>query len=351
MQETLEKCALRLAGMIVPECTMTFRSQDDVEALGTSLRNVNSARIGESRRGQALVGWQFGRGTRSVSVVAGCHADEPVGPMAAQVLPTLLEVFFPELLDRYRFVVVPQMNPDGADDNRAWFADPPAFSNYVGNVVREKPGDDLEFGFGGEAPRPEAAGAMAFLREHGPYCAHFSLHGMGFGEGAWFLICREWIERSAPVRHVLRKVCEHAGLGMHDVERHGEKGFERIEEGYCTTPLATAMRSHFVCIEQPEVARRFQPTSMEFVQSLGGDPFCGVTEMPLFLVGRPREDLVDTPTQRLRRELETAVKVGEPLDDLASRYRLRALPVELQIRMQVAFLVLTLAMLAEAIDA
>ena len=148
----------------------------------------------------------------------------------------------------------------------------------------------------------------------------------------------------------LRAVCGKAGLGLHDVERHGEKGFERLGEGFCTTPLATAMREHFMSLNQPEVAARFQPTSMEFVQSLGGDPYCGVTEMPLFLVNVAREDLVDTPTQRLRKELGEFREDGGSLEDIAARYRITPLAMEVQMRMQVAFVVLSLALVAGWLD-
>jgi hypothetical protein len=164
---------------------------------------------------------------------------------------------------------------------------------------------------------------------------------MGFGEGAWFLICREWIARSQGMRADLRDVCTRIRMPLHDVERHGEKGFQRIDEGYCTTPLSTAMRRHFLDLGESEVARKFQPTSMEYVQSLGGEPFCGVTEMPLFQLGVPRENLTDTPTQQLRAALERA-REEERFDELEARFRITPVPIETQMKMQIAFLVLAL---------
>ncbi len=318
-----------------------YRNVAELEAHGASLRGVESSRIGHSRRGQPMFGWRFGTGHRRVSMVAGCHADEPLGPMTAQALPQLLEESFPEVLQAYRFHVVPQMNPDGADDNRAWFKNPPELGAYLAHVARELPGDDIEFGFGGDAPRPEAKAAMTFLHCGAPYHAHFSLHGMGFGEGAWFLIAREWIERTGTLRRALRDVCASLDMPLHDIDRHGEKGFERIDEGFCTTPLSTAMRRHFLDLDQPEVARKFQPTSMEYVQSLGGDPLCGVTEMPLFRLGVPRENLTDTPTQRLRSDLAQRA-AGDPVADMEARYRVTPVPVALQLKLQLAFIVLAL---------
>lgn len=326
----------------IPEHAVQFRMPADVEMLGSATPELDQTAIGSSRRGQTMHGWRFGRGEIPVSIVAGCHADEPVGPMTAQLLPQLLTEAMPDILERFRFCVVPQMNPDGADDNRPWFANPPSLKSYVAHAVREQPGDDIEFGFGGDAPRPEAAAAMTFLGNNGPFAAHISLHGMGFGEGAWFLICREWVERSPELIAGLRALASRLELGLHDVDREGEKGFARIGEGFCTTPLSTAMRHHFTQREESEIAQRFRPTSMEFVQALGGDPFCGVTEMPLFLIDVPREDLVNTPTQRLRRELGAIESYGEPLEDIAARYRIRPLALETQIRMQLAFIVMAL---------
>ena len=37
--------------------------------------------IGQSREGRPIHGLRFGSGTRRVSLLAGCHADEPVGPL------------------------------------------------------------------------------------------------------------------------------------------------------------------------------------------------------------------------------------------------------------------------------
>src|SRR6201747_1825330 len=36
--------------------------------------------LGHSRRGVGIEGYRFGRGELHVSLIAGCHADEPVGP-------------------------------------------------------------------------------------------------------------------------------------------------------------------------------------------------------------------------------------------------------------------------------
>ena len=55
--------------------------------------------------------------------------------MTAQLLPSVLRDSFPELLDAYTFCIVPQMNPDGADRNRSWFAEPPDFMHYANAAI------------------------------------------------------------------------------------------------------------------------------------------------------------------------------------------------------------------------
>jgi len=224
-----------------------------------------------------------------VSIVAGSHADEPVGPATAQALPLILAES--PLLEQFSFVVVPQINPDGADDNRAWFSDPPDLARYAAGTVREAPGDDIEFGFGDDG-RPENQAAMAFLSGHAPFAAHISLHGMGFAEGAWYLICREWAERTESMRARLVERTQALGMPLHDIDRGGDKGFHRIAPGFCTTPTSTAMKDFFH--DDPSMAARFRPSSMEFVQSLGGDPLCMVSELPLFRIGKRSPSLSES---------------------------------------------------------
>ncbi|NIR44032.1 MAG: hypothetical protein GWN99_13410, partial [Gemmatimonadetes bacterium] len=50
----------------------------------------------------------------------------------------------------YEWWIVPHINPDGAERNRAWQhedADAYDLGAYLSYAVRELPGDDIEFGF------------------------------------------------------------------------------------------------------------------------------------------------------------------------------------------------------------
>ena len=217
--------------------------------------------IGRSRGGRALRGFRVGGGRRRISLIGGCHADEPVGPwMLRRLVPWLasLSDADPWLRD-YHWSIVPHTNPDGEVVNDRWATPAPPDSDgfalrpYVDRRVREQPGDDIEFGFPTDgddrAARPENAAVASFLGdgidELGPFHLHISFHGMAIAGGPWFLIDRDWIGRTRSLRDALAAETARLGYPLHDVERHGEKGFERIERGFCTRPSATAMRAHF----------------------------------------------------------------------------------------------------------
>jgi hypothetical protein len=288
-----------------------------------------------------------GKGNRHVSIIAGCHADEPAGPMTAQALPLLLNVHFPELLERYTFFIVPQINLDGAARNRAWFQNPPDFQAYFSHAVREAPGDDVEFGFAkAPAVRPECQAVMDFLAPRAPFRFHCSLHGMPFAEGAWFLICQEWAALTVNLRDGLTELCERMAIPLHDIDRQGDKGFHRIAPGFCTTPHSAGMRKHFLEAGDAETAGRFLPSSMEFVSSLGGAPLCMVSEMPLFLVGARVPGPGGSAFARLKEALD-AIRSGHEtakgVDGLIAEYAVTPVPFEAQIRLQFAMIVLGLS--------
>jgi hypothetical protein len=324
---------------------------DDGDALRNRLEAYNHANleiIGQSRNGQDLLGLRWGHGPRHVAVIAGCHADEPVGPMTAAMLPQIIRDHFPAFLEAFTFHTIPQMNPDGADANSPWFAAPPDIIQYSLQAIREKPGDDIEFGFGeGQDCRPENQAARRFLAEAAPYSAHFSLHGMAYAEGAWFLIEQSWVERAVPIMDGLKEFCERMYFPLHDVERHGEKGFHRIAPGFCTTPVSTAMAAHFNALNDPEMAARFKPTSMEMVQSFGGDPLCMVSELPLFVLGKRSTSLKDNNVAQFKRALDEARALGpeegpNAISNVAFHYELGPVPIQLQVRSQIAMILLAL---------
>lgn len=250
--------------------------------------------IGRSREGRPIRGVRIGRGELRVSLLAGCHADEPVGPRLLRRLVSFLSDL--PASDPWRaevqWWILPHLNPDGAARNAEWAdADAGRYDPlaYVRGVERESPPDDVEFGFprhpGDGGARPENRAAFEWWRTaEEPFDLHASLHGMALGEGAWFLLDADWRHRCERIVERCRARTRELGGRVHDIDRHGEKGFERLAPGFSTRPDSRAMRAHFMGRGEPSAAEDFRPSSMETVRALGGDPLTLVPEVPLFRV-------------------------------------------------------------------
>ena len=248
-------------------------------------------KIGRSRDGRPIFAYRIGDGPLKVSLVGGCHADEPVGPrFLRRLVGHLASAAGSDLRRAATWSIIPHINPDGAAVNAAWQtprADSYDFAAYLSHRVRELPGDDIEFGFPRDendtGARPENRAAWDFWRAHAPFDLHVSMHGMSVAAGPYFLVERSWWPRFGEAAAALTREVEAAGYTLHDVERHGEKGFHRLGRGFCSRPDSRAMRRHFLDLGDADTAARFRPSSMEAVTALGGDPLTLVTEMPLFI--------------------------------------------------------------------
>ena len=319
--------------------------------------------IGVSRGGRNLSAITLGTGPCPVGITAGAHADEPTGPMAALALIRYL-LSAPEaegLLQQHTFRICPQINPDGAAANAPWFRLPLDPLLYFRHVVRELPGDDVEFGYPHpehihDEPdiRPANRAVAAFLARANNYSFHASLHSMATAEGAWFLIGREFIASTAPLRKVLANHAARLGFPLHDMERHGDKGFTRIEPGFCTTPRSDAMREHFLARGDAQTADLFKLNSMEFVQRLGGNPLVMVSEMPLFLIDAASPPAPGgTAYNHLREELPAAVAALRSGDEasarkLIARYNVRTVDLRAHVELQVRMVIEALRFLSTA---
>lgn len=317
--------------------------------------------IGRSREDREILGAVLGRGPRRLSLIGGCHSDEPVGPAMLRRLVSYLGSR-PEddpLLAGYTWYVVPHVNPDGEAWNKVWSDHTlPAVDHlgredrvfdlllYLGNTIREKPGDDMEFGFprGPEdtGARPENRAVADFLAGGAPFDLHGSFHSMAFATGPWFLIEPAWIERAGGLRDSLRQRVRAMGYGLFDVDRGGEKGFRRIDEGFSTRPDSRSMIAFFEQRGDPadlDTAAKFRPSSMEYVRSLGGDPFTFVSEMPFFLRPLPPGDTgrPDNPVFRAWLERVTLSR-PEAVPGEMEKAGVRGMPLRDQMRLQLAFL-------------
>lgn len=321
-----------------------FRTQEGIEA---AIRQACEEHadlaafhtLGESEEGRPLYGVVLGRGRQAVSLIAGAHADEPVGPETLRTF--LLEGLrqrarMEALFEHFRFVVVPHINPDGEARNRAWIERWPDLEAYLAGVVREPPGRDLEFGF--PRMRPENRLVSEFLSAYAPFALHMSLHGMAFSEGALLLIERHWSFRTRGLQDGFAEAARAAGLPLHDHNRKGEKGFFYLAPGFNTTPEGEAMRCYFEAFGDEAMAARFHSSSMEWVRSLGGDPLCLVTELPLFLLP-PSEAAPGVPATYLAfkerlPELKLRCRQGEPVPEALGPFDPRPLDLATAVRLQ-----------------
>lgn len=319
--------------------------------------------IGESEEGRPIAGVRLGVGPRLVTLVAGAHADEPVGPETLRTL--VLEGLaardwgaeaggLEDLLQRFTLRIVPHVDPDGEARNQGWierWSDDPVereatLGAYLHGRRREPPGRDVEFGY--PSMRPENAAASAFLFGHGPVALHASLHGMGFSEGALLLIEKTWIDAEAvrPLRDGFVEAAASEGLRLHDHDRGGEKGFHYGGPGFWATPEGAAMCAHFEAAGDPETAALFHRSSMEEAMAAGPDPvigrtpLCLVTELPLFHLGAAYGHVPGEPA--LLRQLQDAtpallesVPEAVPLLDALG---LRPLPLATAVRLHLRVL-------------
>ena len=325
---------------------------------GQAIESAHGEKIGVSREGLPVRALKFGTGRHRVSLLAGCHADEPVGPQMLRLLCGYLSTLSENdpLVAEYQWWIVPHINPDGEDRNRKWQMPCEGgydLISYLSNRIRELPGDDIEFGFprdsGDSGARPENRAVVDWWREApGPFCLHVSLHGMGFAAGPWFLLEAEWKDRLVELKaHCVKRV-EELGYALHDVERNGEKGFFRLGRGFCTRPDSRCMRQHFLELGDEQTAALFRPSSMETVRSFGGDTLTLVSEMPLFLtpgvgqkVGPP--DTVADEWKALIAEWTSQLNSSAAAPgDVAAEARamgLRAMPIRDQMKLQWTFIV------------
>lgn len=322
--------------------------------------------IGFSREGRPIRAIVVGHGSLRISLIGGCHADEPVGPSMLRLLVRYLAGLDPDhpLLDELQWLVVPHVNPDGARRNAPWSEHDLETTDhrhepdraydpvlYVRHVVREAPGDDIEFGFPRDPTdsqaRPENLAVARFLESAGPLHLHGTFHGMGLAPGPWFLIEPSWIDRTVGMRQDLREQVRAMEYPLFDVDRCGDKGFWRIDEGFSTRPDSKAMRDHFLALKDEEMAAKFRPSSMELVRNLGGDPLTLVSEMPLFLVpdssSTSEAPVFKAGTEGMRQLHEQLLKLAAelPIDqarDEMNRLGVRAMPIRDQMRLQLAFL-------------
>ena len=355
---------------LVPE-SPRFRSSEEVfdELEAACATNPDIAEfeiIGRSEEGRPIAGITLGYGPQRVTLVAGAHADEPVGPETLRTL--VLDGLAARgwgadgggldwLWERCTLHIVPHINPDGEARNqgwiRAWDESDLASSlrAYLRERRREPPGRDIEFGY--PEMRRENSAVSRFLFDGFPIALHASLHGMGYSEGALLLIGKRWIdlEETRALREGYELAAAGAGLRLHDHDRAAEKGFRYAGPGFWTTPEGRAMRQHFEDQGDPETARQFHLSSMEQALETGSTassaPLCVVTELPLFQLAAEYDPTPGVPELLLRfRDLQPslleAAAAGDALAPLVEPLGMRMVPLRDALRLHLATLELAM---------
>jgi len=315
--------------------------------------------LGLSEEGRPLYAVEFGEGPLRVSLLAGAHSDEPVGPETLRLfINTLMaesgQKSIKKLKETFTFHIIPHINPDGEAVNWQWIRKWPDMDSYLQHAFREQPGRDLEFGY--PNMRVENRLVSSYLRSQGTFDLHMSLHGMAFSEGLMLLIERHWIDQTESLRNHFKALADQNGLPLHDHDRGGEKGFKYIAPGFSTTPEGRAMRQHFENKGDTETAQKFHLSSMEYVRSLGGSPLCLVTELPLFLVAFKEEPEKTEPDQpeaylSLKEKIPLLRKrrsQGESFDDLLAPYKFTSLPLSTALSIQFRTIEAALELIEEA---
>ena len=350
----LSALRFRQSGEVLDELAAACEANPDLATFET---------IGESEDGRPIAGVTLGYGPQLVTLVAGAHADEPVGPETLRTF--VLEGLaargwgaegggLEKLWERFTFRVVPHVNPDGEARNQSWIerwdSEQPAetLGHYLRGRRREPPGRDVEFGY--PDLRPENRAATDFLFSGLPVSLHASLHGMGFSEGALLLIEKHWLgtDLDRSLRAGFAALAEAAGLGLHDHDRGGDKGFRYGGPGFWSTPEGAAMRQHFLDAGDPDTAGLFRQSSMETAVALGNRPLCVVTELPLFVLtaDHARQSGVPVTLRAFQDAMPALIEAageGRDLSPLVAPFGVRALDLKTQVRMHLATLDLALA--------
>jgi hypothetical protein len=309
---------------LAPSKSFPFIFQTDAEfwsSLDLHSNHLKSLQYDLSREGRPLRAVIAGSGPKTAVLMAGAHADEPVGPETLRLLIRHLDQQEPKaLFEEWTLLILPHINPDGEAANQNWIQTWPDLTDFFNHRQREQPGEDLEFGY--PTMRPENQAVTKLLKPYAPFDLQINLHGMAFSEGALLLIEPDWIERDEiqPLKEAFTNWAHEAGLKLHDHDRHGEKGFIYGGPGFTTTPQGRAMRQYFLDQLDEETASQFHLSSMEWIRDQGGDALCLVSELPLWVVRSDQyESEPGTPTVYLKWKEQL-----EELNDIASQRKVKS---------------------------
>lgn len=157
---------------------------------------VSSRRVATSRRGEPILAYTVGSGSKNHLIVAGVHPNEPIGSWSAIHLAETLcaDAELREKLDA-TWTIVPSIDPDGARLNEGWFADSGDRNFYARRFYRPAPEHQIEWSFPVDYKNlyfdevlPETLGLMRLIDELKP-ALYVSLHNGEMG-GVYYYLSR-----------------------------------------------------------------------------------------------------------------------------------------------------------------
>ncbi|MCX4765714.1 M14 family zinc carboxypeptidase [Streptomyces sp. NBC_01275] len=201
---------------------LRYPTVDDLAAQAAALaarrpRDARLRRVGVSRAGTPLWLLSLGRGARQALVVAGPHANEPVG--GATVLRLAERVLAdPRLTEGAdaTWNLLLCLDPDGLRRNEGWLAGPYSLGRYFRNFFRPGFHEQPEWLPDGAAAAalPETRALLGLQDELKPFF-QCSLHGVDVG-GAFVELTRDLPGLSARVAHTAARLGIPRELGAYD---------------------------------------------------------------------------------------------------------------------------------------
>ena len=265
------------------------------EADGTKLEE-----IGVSSEGRPLYGITIGDSSApyTVVIIAGCHASEIIGPLAAvSMLHRLTQPSFP----RVKFGIVPVADPDSLSRNASELPSKPTLRD----LLRLNHCRDLE-GYFTTDTYPECIAIRQWLQQFSCIDAYFSLHSAGLiSPGLFFYIGQganpHYIEQV--INSLTTALPEDISLLSHD-----PTGLSKIviSPGFFELSIADGNLEN-----QP-----FPGSSLAFVYKYFQPQFMGVTELPLGVCpGLKNADL--SAIEQYNRELQQTGLITYPFREIS----------------------------------
>ncbi len=265
----------------------SMAAPDQVERRLQLLNGSDSARvsqIGLSREGRPIWGLVIGRDQLpTIALTGNCHAEEVIGTISILHLAENLVYggSLAWLLDHFRFVMIPQMNPDGTMRHLGWLENPSP-ANYFRWYCRDSRNHDVEHGIAvGEIPfqRPEPQALVDFYsREAGDRCVlYLTLHSSRVEPGAYFLTGNEDLGVMEAGFNLIRELAPRIGMPLKTEDTRGYHMFRRISDGVYNVPRHAEMSRDFT--EAGMKTAGFLLNSLEFMERRG-TKICLVSEIP-----------------------------------------------------------------------